>query len=106
MPRCCAQSAKNTPLDGVLTETDCPYLTPVPHWGKRNEPAYVTQVAKQLASIHFDLSLDEIAHRRQATIQNRASCNLCFVICSFHQTAISNFFESHLLRNFLHYEIA
>lgn len=55
--------AKNTPLDRVLIETDCPYLTPVPYRGTRNEPVYVTQVAKQLASIHSDLSLDEIAHR-------------------------------------------
>jgi TatD DNase family protein len=44
--------AKNTPLDRVLIETDCPYLTPVPYRGKRNEPAYVTEVAKQLAAIH------------------------------------------------------
>ena len=52
--------AKNTPLDRVLIETDCPYLTPVPYRGKRNEPAYVSQVAQQLASIHA-VPLDEIA---------------------------------------------
>ena len=52
--------AKNTPLDRVLIETDCPYLTPVPYRGKRNEPAYVSQVAKQLASLHLELSLDDI----------------------------------------------
>jgi TatD DNase family protein len=46
--------AKNTPLDRTLIETDCPYLTPVPHRGKRNEPAYVSHVARQLASLHFD----------------------------------------------------
>ncbi|HLZ35478.1 MAG TPA: TatD family hydrolase, partial [Nitrospira sp.] len=46
--------AKHTPLDRVLIETDCPYLTPVPHRGKRNEPAYVSHVAKQLAAIHAD----------------------------------------------------
>lgn len=46
--------AKNAPLDRVLIETDCPYLSPVPHRGKRNEPAYVEQVAKQLAAIHTD----------------------------------------------------
>ena len=54
--------AKNTPLDRVLIETDCPYLTPVPYRGKRNEPAYVSQVAKQLASL-CDKCSDEIAER-------------------------------------------
>ncbi|MEC4888863.1 MAG: TatD family hydrolase [Nitrospira sp.] len=43
--------AKTVPLDRLLIETDCPYLTPVPHRGKRNEPAYVTHVAAQLAAI-------------------------------------------------------
>lgn len=55
--------AKNTPLDRVLIETDCPYLTPVPYRGKRNEPAYVSQVAKQLAAIHPEHSLEEIQRR-------------------------------------------
>ena len=52
--------AKTTPLDRILIETDCPYLTPVPYRGKRNEPAYVSQVAQQLASIH-GLPLDDVA---------------------------------------------
>jgi TatD DNase family protein len=55
--------AKQTPLDRLLIETDCPYLTPVPYRGKRNEPAYVAQVAKQLAAIHPELSLEEIQER-------------------------------------------
>lgn len=39
------------PLDRILTETDCPYLTPEPHRGKRNEPLYVRYVVEALAKI-------------------------------------------------------
>lgn len=39
------------PLDKIMLETDCPYMTPVPHRGKRNEPKHVTQVAAMIASI-------------------------------------------------------
>lgn len=41
----------NVPLERLLVETDCPYLTPHPHRGKRNEPAYVKLVAEQVASL-------------------------------------------------------
>ena len=44
--------AKEVPLDRLLIETDCPYLTPIPYRGKRNEPAYVVEVARCLAGIH------------------------------------------------------
>lgn len=53
--------AKTVPLDRLLIETDCPYLAPVPYRGKRNEPAYVVQVADKLAAIHETLSSQEIA---------------------------------------------
>ncbi|HEY4522309.1 MAG TPA: TatD family hydrolase, partial [Candidatus Paceibacterota bacterium] len=42
---------KNTPLDMLLSETDAPYVTPAPHRGKRNEPAYVEHVVRQIAEI-------------------------------------------------------
>ena len=51
--------AKQVPLDRLLIETDCPYLTPIPYRGKRNEPAYVVEVARCLAEIH-GVELDEM----------------------------------------------
>lgn len=42
---------KNTPLDMLLSETDAPYVTPAPHRGKRNEPAYVELVVRGIAGI-------------------------------------------------------
>ncbi|AME08708.1 MULTISPECIES: TatD family hydrolase [Gemella] len=43
--------AKACPLDRLLIETDCPYLTPTPYRGKRNEPAYVHYVAQEIADL-------------------------------------------------------
>jgi TatD DNase family protein len=43
---------KNLPLNHLLIETDSPFLTPVPHRGKRNEPAYVVHIADKIAEIH------------------------------------------------------
>lgn len=54
------------PLDRLLIETDCPYLTPVPFRGKRNEPAYVRYVAEEIALIK-GLALHDIA---SATTRN------------------------------------
>lgn len=52
--------AKQVPDDRFLIETDSPYLAPVPHRGKQNQPAYVVEVAKHLASIRGQ-SVEEIA---------------------------------------------
>lgn len=57
--------AQHVPLDRLLVETDCPYLTPTPFRGKRNEPAYVTYVAEEIASLR-DMSYDALAEATTA----------------------------------------
>src|SRR6195256_4773221 len=52
--------ARQLPLGRLLIETDCPYLTPIPFRGKRNEPARVVETARCLAGIHHR-ELEEIA---------------------------------------------
>ena len=58
--------AKALPLSNILIETDSPYLAPQLIRGKRNEPAYVAEVAKVLANVR-DLPVEEIA---QVTADN------------------------------------
>jgi TatD DNase family protein len=52
--------ALEVPLDKLLIETDCPYLTPHPYRGQRNEPSYVKLVAEEIAEIK-GISFEEIA---------------------------------------------
>ncbi len=52
--------AARLPIDGVLVETDAPWLAPAALRGKRNEPAFMTQTARTLAELHY-ISADEIA---------------------------------------------
>lgn len=58
--------ARRVPLGRLLIETDSPYLAPVPHRGRRNEPAYVRHVAEEIASLR-GIPLAEVA---EATTRN------------------------------------
>jgi len=51
---------KTIPLDRLLVETDAPYLAPMPHRGKRNEPSFVSHTAARLAEL-FDISAEDFA---------------------------------------------
>jgi TatD DNase family protein len=54
------EAARITPDDRLLVETDCPYLAPVPHRGKRNEPAFVVETVRRLAEVR-SRTAEEIA---------------------------------------------
>lgn len=54
------EAARAVPLEKILVETDCPFLAPEPHRGKRNEPAYVRLVAEKVASLR-GMKTEELA---------------------------------------------
>lgn len=60
------QVAQQVPLDRLLIETDSPYLAPVPHRGKTNEPAFVAHVAEEIARLR-GITVEEVA---QASTEN------------------------------------
>src|SRR5690606_20644793 len=63
------QAVRETPLDRLLLETDCPYLAPVPYRGKRNEPAYLVATAAAVGALKGmdGVALGELA--RQNTLR-------------------------------------
>jgi TatD DNase family protein len=63
------EAARTCPRDRLLVETDAPYLAPVPYRGKRNRPAWVVEVARQVATLQAT-TLEEIA---AATWRNAAA---------------------------------
>jgi TatD DNase family protein len=51
---------KKTPIEKILLETDSPFITPAPHRGKRNEPSFVTHIAKKIAELK-GLKVEDLA---------------------------------------------
>ena len=69
------EAARGLPHDSVLIETDTPFLAPVPHRGKTNEPAYVVQVAELLAKV-WGVPLEEVAAQTTANFERAFSVKL------------------------------
>ena len=61
--------AARVPLSSMLLETDAPYLTPVPHRGKRNEPSFIVHTAKKVAEIK-KIAWDEVARATSVNAMN------------------------------------
>ena len=68
------QVAREVPEDRLLVETDAPFLAPPPHRGKRNEPAFVVEVARKLAALRgvSEQALADAAQRNYARLFRRA----------------------------------
>jgi TatD DNase family protein len=61
------ECARAVPDDGFMLETDCPYLAPMPHRGKRNEPAHVRLTAEFVAGLR-GVSLETLAEQTERTV--------------------------------------
>ena len=62
-------AALEVPLERMLIETDCPFLAPVPHRGKRNEPAFVQETARKLAELR-GLTIEEVGEQTTENFYN------------------------------------
>ena len=71
-----------TPLDRIMIETDSPYMTPVPHRGKRNEPQFVRFIAQKLADIHA-LTFEEIITMTSSNAKSLFTLPLFLIVFLF-----------------------
>ena len=62
-------AALEVPLDRMFIETDCPYLAPIPHRGKRNEPAFVKETARKIGELR-GLSMEDIGEQTARNFYN------------------------------------
>ena len=62
-------AAIEVPLDRMLIETDSPFLAPVPHRGRRNEPAFVKETARKLGEL-LGLSMEEVGQQTSRNFYN------------------------------------
>ena len=62
-------AALEVPLDRIFIETDCPYLAPIPHRGKRNEPAYVKETARKIGELR-GRSMEEVGEQTARNFYN------------------------------------
>jgi TatD DNase family protein len=83
-----AESVAEVPLDRLMIETDAPYMAPVPHRGKRNEPAYVRLVAEKIAEIRSCSLHDVLA---MTTTNARTLFRLVLVMIVLASTLSSSF---------------
>lgn len=60
-----AETVRRIPLENIILETDCPYLTPVPYRGTRNESMYIPVIAAKIAELK-DISIEEVAETTTA----------------------------------------
>ena len=63
-----AETVKSIPLEKIVLETDAPYLTPVPHRGKRNESSYIPLIAARLAELQ-GISMEQVAEQTTANAE-------------------------------------
>jgi len=67
------EAAKEVPLERMLIETDSPFLAPVPHRGKRNEPAFVKEVARQIGELR-GMTMEDVARQTTANFREFFVC--------------------------------